>query len=142
MTERYSLFSSSGTFCIGSMNECMRGDLRAQLAKWVYADPGRLAYDMNFGRERMLCIPLRANSEQMLWASHLAMGQVLQDINIRDTLVILPMELVLSQELAEERCVCIRDRVLEAEVTSAGFSAVLLRVSNKDGLLYSGELTR
>lgn len=142
MTERYSLFSSSGKFYIGSMGECMRKDLRAQLSKWVFADPGRLAYDMNFGRERMLCVPLASYADQMLWACH-ALGQEnLRDVGVHDSLVILPTELMNEEYMDAERGTIHKDRVLEIEVTSIGFSTALLRISNQRSLLYSAELTR
>lgn len=142
MTEKYSLFSTSGKFYIGSMGECVRNDLRAQLSKWVFADPGRLAYDMNFGRERMLCVPLASYASQMLWASRSLGQQNLRDVGVRDSLVILPTELMNMEYMDEENGTIHRDRVLDVEVTSIGFSTALLRISNENGLIYSAELTR
>ena len=142
MTEKYSLYSSSGKFYIGSLGESMRRDLRTQLSKWVFADPGRLAYDMNLGRERMLCVPLASYAEQMLWACH-ALGQKdVRDVSVHDSLVILPTELMNADEADIERGTIRSDRVLDVEVTAIGFSTALLRISNENGLLYSAELTR
>ena len=142
MTEKYSLYSSSGKFYIGSLGESMRRDLRTQLSKWVFADPGRLAYDMNLGRERLLCVPLASYAEQMLWACQTRGKKSVHDVSVHDSLVILPTELMNEAEADLERGTIHADRVLDVEVTAIGFSTALLRISNENGLLYSAELTR